>query len=242
VIIYNTKGVLNTLSGNRPHQGYVLRCGTYEFETITQLSTVDEIDEDDVDADTTSSSQLWLVLDEVVDPQNLGALLRSAYFMGNTKVLVCAKNSAPPSATVSAASAGALELSTVYSTANLPKILAAAEQQGYRIIGASATGVENSDIPIYDLQNLPSSSSSPSQSSSTVGKTVLVLGSEGRGLRHLVAKSCTEFVRIPGVGMNSRVNNDDGKSLAGVDSLNVSVTGGILLWQLLQQLQQKQNA
>jgi 21S rRNA (GM2251-2'-O)-methyltransferase len=207
------KGVLNTLSGNRPHQGYVLRCGAnLDFEPVTQIPHPDN----DPDA-----PNLWLVLDEVVDPQNLGALLRSAFFLGGNGssigakmgILVCAKNSAPPSPTVSAASAGALELMTVSSTSNLPRTLATAESDGFRIVGASASVPKDLDIPLYSLQDLPPSGDRP---------TLVVLGSEGHGLRPLVTKSCTELVKIPGAD-----------SADGVDSLNVSVTGGILLWHFL---------
>lgn len=201
------KGVLNTLSGNRPHQGCVLRCGKLEFEPLSRLP---------MEAD---SPRLWLVLDEVVDPQNLGALLRSAYFFGKVAVLVCAKNSAPPSPTVSASSAGALEDMTVYATNSLPRTLTAAEQDGFRIIGASASSPPDSDIPVYDLDKLP-------VNTDTNGPpTLLVLGSEGHGIRSLVASTCTEFVKIPGVA-----NQDS------VDSLNVSVTGGILMWHLVQHI------
>jgi 21S rRNA (GM2251-2'-O)-methyltransferase len=212
--------VLNTLAGNRPHQGFVLRCGTYEFDSLVRIPSTTSEDR--------PKTKVWLVLDEVVDPQNLGALIRTSYFLGGVNMLVCAKNSAPPSATVSAASAGALELAVVYSTTNLPKTLAMAEEDGFRIIGASADGAECSDIPIYDLQNLPPNNNNNNNSNDDNKPILLVLGSESRGLRHLVAKSCTEFVRIPAGG-----NSDEG-----VDSLNVSVTGGILLWQLLQQQSQ----
>jgi len=233
------KGVLNTLSGNRPHQGVCLRCGQLDFEPLTHIpmpaANDDDQNSDGHDADIAFyPPTFWLVLDEVVDPQNLGALLRSAYFLGfggkdgreKIGVLVCAKNSAPPSPTVSAASAGALELATVYSTSNLPRTLAQAEQDGFRIIGASAAAPPSSssddpsapdDVPVYDLQDLPPASLADEA-------TLLVLGSEGHGLRSLVAKSCTAFVRVPPAA---------GDVVEGVDSLNVSVTGGILLWHLL---------
>lgn len=206
------KGVLNTLSGNRPHQGCVLRCGKLDFEPIAQLPN---------DAD---APRFWLVLDQIVDPQNLGALLRSAYFFGQTAVLVCAKNSAPPSPVVSASSAGALEDMTVYATNNLPRTLATAEQDGFRIIGASASSPPDSDIPVYDLNELPRNGSSEHDKNDR--PTVLVLGSEGHGIRSLVANSCTEFVKIPGAESEN----------PGVDSLNVSVTGGILLWHMLHKI------
>jgi len=215
------KGVLNTLSGNRPHQGFVLRCGRLDLETISKLPVSEE-------------KKLWLCLDEVVDPQNLGALIRSAYFLSSSLsekkdigMIVCGKNSAPPSPVVSAASAGALEVCDLYSTSNLPKLLAQAQKDGLRVVGASSSvpksrSDDDSHDPIlYELQNLPPLMQSNDDDVYT--PSILVLGSEGHGLRTLVAKACTEFVRIPG-------GND---SEGGVDSLNVSVTGGILLWHLL---------
>lgn len=61
-------------------------------------------------------------------------------------------------------------------------------------------------------------------------------GFPGRGLRTLVARTCTGFVRIPGGGggmAGDSIGGDDGETRSGVDSLNVSVTGGILLWHFL---------
>lgn len=180
-------------------------------------------------------------MDEVVDPQNLGAILRSAYFLGQGRlgVLVCSKNSAPPTPVVSASSAGALELLTVYSTNNLPRTLNQAKEDGFRIIGASSSvptiagGPGDGQVPppLYDLQDLPLGNGDDRP-------TILVLGSEGHGIRTLVAKACTEFVRIPaGVGLpepgDTNKDADLPPNAVGVDSLNVSVTGGILLWQLL---------
>jgi len=74
----------------------------------------------------------------------------------------------------------------------------------------------------HELHNVDASSS----------PTILVLGSEGRGLRTLVARACTGFVSVPG-GIVGGGGDDDDNTQAGVDSLNVSVTGGILLWHFL---------
>ena len=209
------KGVLNVLSGDRPHQGYVLRCGKLDFETVSQLPLPSEQE----DAPT-----FWLVLDEVVDPQNFGALVRSAYFLCDKKdlgILTCSKNSAPASPVTSAASAGALECAKIVSTSNLPRTLAQAEQDGFRIVGAAANVPSDIvDVPMFELQDLPVNNDDDDSR-----PTLLVLGSEGHGLRSLVARSCTEFVRIP-------AGNTEG-----VDSLNVSVTGGILLWHFLSRQQ-----
>lgn len=205
-----------------------MRCGKIEFEQKSQIPHPDE----------NESPLLWLCLDEVVDPQNFGALLRSAHFLGGGSgmdaadqsrgvgIMVCSKNSAPPTPVVSAASAGALELCQVYSTSNLPRTLNAAKENGWRVLGAAAS-VPNGMIDettgeaavCQDLNDVDVDDSKP---------TILVLGSEGHGLRKLVSRACTGFVRVPGSG----AYHDD-ESRAGVDSLNVSVTGGIMLWHFL---------
>ena len=150
---------------------------------------------------------------------------------------MCSKNSAPPSPVVSASSAGALEVVDVYSTTNLPRTLNQAREDGFRIIGASASVPTSSvgfgdDLPpeLYDLQDLPVRDLEGDDR-----PILLVLGSEGHGLRTLVAKACTEFVRIPSGmgGVDVGDDDDDDGSQAGVDSLNVSVSAGIMLWHLL---------
>ena len=192
---------------------------------------------------------MWLALDEVVDPQNFGALLRSAYFLGSTPssskigVIVCAKNSSPASPTVSAASAGALEIMDIYSTNNLPRMLSSAVEDGWRVLGAAAEPLvlnsnrnigSNNDriIQCTNLTDLEFKKNQP---------TILVLGSEGHGLRTLVARACTELVRIPsgldmGFGMSENHEINRRNSSAGVDSLNVSVSGAILLWSMINSL------
>lgn len=203
-------------------QGYVLRCGSLEFESKPQIPSPDDEE----------SPSMWLCLDEVVDPQNFGALLRSAYFLGASDkkgigIMVCSKNSAPPTPVVSAASAGALELCKVYSTTNLPRTLTAAKENGWRVLGAAASApngmideITGEEVICQDLNDVDVHDTKP---------TILVLGSEGHGLRTLVSRACSGFVRIPG----SDISIFEGQTQAGVDSLNVSVTGGIMLWHFL---------
>ncbi len=74
-----------------------------------------------------------LALDEVWDPQNFGALLRSGYFLGCEAIVVCGKNSAPLSPVVSKASAGAMELVTVFSTENMMKWLDQSKENGWQV-------------------------------------------------------------------------------------------------------------
>ena len=272
-IVEVDKGMLNTLCGNRPHQGFVLRCGGRDFTPIKRLPI-----------DNKSGPKIWLALDEVVDPQNLGALLRSSYFLGrgagtltdddeddiglggDVGIIVCSKNSSPLSPTVSAASAGALEFMTVYSTSNLPKLLNSANEDGWHILGAAADVPDNrgresnkngelalglddtgwdlgeDDDEVKDEEKEDSNDNTKQQQQhhelhkvdASSSPTILVLGSEGRGLRTLVARACTGFVSVPGGSVGGGGDDDDDDNTqAGVDSLNVSVTGGILLWHFL---------
>lgn len=149
-------------------------------------------------------SRVVLVLDEVCDPQNLGALLRSAHFLQVDKVVVCAKNSAPLSPATSKASAGAMESMVVYSTKNLMKFLDNCKKNEWQVVG---TALSDDSISLSELP--------------LTKPTVLVLGNEGHGVRTNILNRCNLLVRIG----NPPAHSD-------VDSLNVSVTGGILLHHL----------
>ena len=171
--------------------------------------------------------------------------------------------------THSAASAGALEFMTIYSTSNLPRLLNHAKEDGWRILGAAAEASEkvnrdnnnsrNGELALglddagWDLGEDDGEEADDEEEADTTMKddeqqyfelhnvdtdtpTIIVLGSEGRGLRTLVARACTGFVSIPGgATVSSSIEDDESeeKTQAGVDSLNVSVTGGIMLWHLL---------
>ncbi|CAI5497207.1 unnamed protein product [Closterium sp. Naga37s-1] len=129
-----SKHELNLLSGNRPHQGLVLDASGLQLEPIEALpvwsvgaaacaAAVGGAGAGEAGAAAEAAAgaagaavapPVWVALDEVTDPQNLGAILRSAHFLGAAGVVVCAKNSAPLSAVVSKASAGALEIMQVH--------------------------------------------------------------------------------------------------------------------------------
>mmetsp|Transcript_89405 Transcript_89405/g.144804 ORF Transcript_89405/g.144804 Transcript_89405/m.144804 type:complete len:158 (+) Transcript_89405:332-805(+) len=153
-----------------------------------------------------------------MDPQNLGALLRSAYFLGSEGVVVCSKNSANLSPTVSKASAGALELREVYSAKNLMQFLEFSKELGWQVVGSALN------------------TNSVSAGSLKLDKpTLLVMGNEGRGLRTNVLRLCDILVQIDGgtrvSDLGHMMGDSEGEDV--LDSLNVSVAGGILLHQLL---------
>ena len=200
-----SKHDLNMITNNRPHQGIVLDASHLSCEKMDKMPVVDS----------NASSQghpVWLCLDEITDPQNLGAVIRSAYFLGASGVLLCSRNSAPLSGVVSKSSAGALEKMTIYSCRSLPTTLTDARSKGWSVIGASA---DQESIPCEEYK--------------LASPTILVMGSEGYGLRTTVRRTCDNGIRISGVV------NPTQSGLHDVDSLNVSVATGILLHSLVLQ-------
>ncbi|KAK8535429.1 hypothetical protein V6N13_081560 [Hibiscus sabdariffa] len=216
-----SKHDLNMIVDNRPHQGLVLDASPLEMVKIKELDPLSDEEK----------GSLWVALDEVTDPQNLGAIIRSSYFFGASGVVLCAKNSAPLSGVVSKASAGSLELMELRYCKNMMQFLISSAENGWRVLGGS---VSSKAVPLNEV--------SPGVS------TILVLGSEGTGLRPLVERSCTQLVRIPGniptdiaagevddtetTEANSGCSAEEFRSFLAVESLNVSVAAGVLLHHL----------
>lgn len=192
-----SKHDLNMACDNKPHQGVLLDAEALEIPTLEDLPRWDG----------TGVPPVWLALDEIVDPQNLGAIIRSAHFLGVDGVVCCAKNSAPFNATVSKASAGAMEAQIVHQTGVMHRFLAKARDEGWDVVGAAAEEARAEVVSDFDVR----------------APTVLVMGNEGSGLRTNVRRACNRLIAIPG-----------GPGVAaGVDSLNVSVAAGILAHSLL---------
>jgi 23S rRNA (guanosine2251-2'-O)-methyltransferase len=146
---------------------------------------------------------LIVALDQVQDPRNLGAVCRSAEAAGASGVVICARRAAAITAAACKASAGAVEHLAVARVTNLADWLALAKQNGAWIYGAEAAAADR-----YTETDL-------------TGKLVLVLGSEGAGLRPRVAATCDALVSIPVGGR--------------VASLNVSAAATALLFEAARQ-------
>ncbi|XP_062074625.1 uncharacterized protein LOC133778651 [Humulus lupulus] len=222
-----SKHDLNMVVDNRPHQGLVLDASPLEMVKIKELEPISVEEE---------KNSLWIALDEVTDPQNLGAIIRSSYFFGASGVILCAKNSAPLSGVVSKASAGSVELMELRYCKNMMQFLTSSAENGWRVLGGS---VSSKAIPLNDVV--------PGE------PTILVLGSEGTGLRPLVERSCTQLVKIPSnvpvnlipgqeehietadnsYGGSAAVAAADFQSFLAVESLNVSVAAGVLIHHLI---------
>tara|TARA_B100000674_G_scaffold29780_1_gene20935 strand:+ start:71 stop:877 length:807 start_codon:yes stop_codon:yes gene_type:complete len=204
-VLSSGKHELNLLSRDRPHQGLVLDAQPLGFTSLPQMPPASV-------RDSGGRPPLWLALDEVLDPQNFGAILRSAHFLGASGVVTCGKNSAPMSPVVSKASAGAMEVMEVYSCRSFPTFLKEAAEGGWDVFGASVAdgAVGSREVEVTQA-------------------SLLVVGNEGFGLRPLVERACTRLVRVdPFEGAGPA-----GQGSSAVDSLNVSVATGILLHELL---------
>jgi len=152
---------------------------------------------------TAARAPLLLALDGVQDPHNLGACLRSADACGALAVIVPRDRAAQLSPAVRKVAAGAAESTPVVAVTNLVRTLKLLKEAGLWVVGAEATA--DKDASEVDLK----------------GGVVLVLGSEGTGLRHLTQQNCDFRVRLPQLGA--------------VESLNVSVAAGMLLYEAVRQ-------
>lgn len=174
---------------DRNHQGVALDCGA-----LPLLGFRDLLDRD--------PDGVVLALDQIEDPHNLGALVRTASFLGASGVLLHRTKRAPISPVVSKASAGAVEFFDLYECGNLADALQRFEKAGWRVLGSA---LDDGARPLDQV--------------APGGPTLLVMGNEGRGLRPLTRKRCTELVMIPRRGR--------------AESLNVSVAAGVLLEHLV---------
>ena len=146
---------------------------------------------------------LIVALDEVTDPQNLGAVARTAEAVGATGVVIPERRSAEVTAAVCKASAGAVEHLAVARVGNLADWLALAKSAGAWVYGADAAA------------------EAPHTEADLTGKAVLVLGSEGKGIRPRVRQSCDLLISVPLRGR--------------VASLNVSAAAAVLLFESVRQ-------
>lgn len=186
---------LDRLVGGGVHQG-----------VIVEVEPARELDVNDFEQLVVARGRMLrlLALDAVEDPRNLGACLRTADAAGIDAVLAPRSRGAPLTAVAAKAAAGAAETMPLVRVPNLARTLAWLKQAGVWVVGADGAA----DKTLYEATLRP--------------PLVLVLGSEGQGLRQLTRASCDELVAIPMQGT--------------VASLNVSVAAGVLLFELERQL------
>ncbi len=155
-----------------------------------------------------SDESTLLVLDEIQDPQNFGALCRSAYVLGVGGVVIPETRAASVGPGACQASVGAVEYLKIAQVSSIAKTLELLKKESFWVYGADQGAQKTVSEEVFPA------------------KVVLVIGNEERGLRKFVRETCDLLIKIPAERHE-------------VDSLNASVSGGILLYEILRQRSQK---
>ncbi len=190
----STRKQLDRFAEGKNHQGIVADVQLPALQSEAQLK--DKLQ-------TLTDLPFFLILDQIQDPHNLGACLRSADAAGVHGIIITKDNASGITPTVCKVASGAAETIPVYQVTNLARCLRWLKTENIWIVGS--TGDAKQTIFETDL-NMP---------------LALVMGTEGSGMRRLTQEHCDLLVKIPMTGQ--------------VESLNVSVAAGIMIYEVLRQ-------
>ena len=186
VVVPVDRRKLDFMSQSHSHQGVIALVAAREYFSI-----------DDILAEAESRGQqpLIVICDELSDPHNLGAIIRTAECAGAHGVIIPKRRSVGLTAVVAKASAGAVEYMKVCKVNNITTAIQELKQKGVWVFGTAAEG----SIPMYqaDLK----------------GATAIVIGSEGDGMSRLVRESCDVTVHIPMSGKITSLNASNAASI-----------------------------
>ena len=155
--------------------------------------SIEDLEKDD-------SSNFVVMLDSLEDPHNFGAIIRTCECAGVNYIIIPKKRSVSVNSTVYKTASGALSHMKIVEVVNLSNTIRKLKDLGYWVYGAEANGKDYRQVDFK-------------------GKTCLVIGSEGHGLKQIVTSSCDEIVSLP---MKGKIN-----------SLNASVAAGILIYEIM---------
>ena len=189
---------LDRMARGRVHQGVAAELQQLAAYTLEEVIA------------TADGPPLLVILDGIEDPQNVGAILRSADAAGVNGVVRQARHAARLDGAVAKASAGAVNHVQIATVVNIARTIEELKEQGIWTVGLDGSASETYDEVDYTLP------------------TAFVLGAEGDGLRRLVRETCDRLVRIPMMGE--------------VESLNVSVAAGIVLFEAVRQRQARKKS
>ena len=182
---------LNALLENKiTHQGIILETKPLNYPTL-----------DDV----IDSNNIIIALDQVTDPQNVGAIIRTFNFFGGKNLLITKDHSSEINGSLAKSASGALEYVNIIKVTNLSMTLKKMKKKGFIVIGLD----ENSDAMLHTTKGYNNE------------KKLLVMGSEGKGLRRLTKENCDFLVSI--------ANNND----SDFNTLNVSVSSALALYEFM---------
>ena len=179
VVVPVDRRKLDAMSVTHAHQGVITLAAAHEYVTVEDILQ---------EAADRGENALIVICDELTDPHNLGAIIRSAECAGAHGVIIPKRRSVGLTATVAKASAGAVEYMKVARVTNINQTIETLKQNGVWVFGTAAEG----SVPMY-------------QADLTVPAAV-VIGNEGEGMSPLVQKNCDVMVHIPMRGRISSLN------------------------------------
>ena len=179
VVVRIDRRKLNDMSPTGAHQGIIASVAAHDYATLDDIFAV---------AEERGEAPLIVVCDELSDPHNLGAILRTAECAGAHGVIIPKRRSVALTAVVAKASAGAIEYMKVARVSNVAATLRELKSRGVWVFGTAADGT----TALYDAD--------------LKGPAAVVIGNEGAGMSRLVAETCDFKVSIPMRGRISSLN------------------------------------
>ena len=176
---YVTRRVIDESSTTSAHQGVIAYAAAKEYISLEDLLTISR---------ERNEPPLYCILDGIEDPQNLGAILRTAEASGIHGVIIRSRRAVGLTAAVAKASAGAIEYVPVARVSNISQAMVTLKRNGVWVVGIDPAGkIDYSQVDF----TLP---------------TAIVIGSEGKGLSDLVKKTCDFLASIPMLGKITSLN------------------------------------
>ena len=179
VVVETDRRKLDAMSLTHSHQGIIAIAAVRAYAEVEDILGI---------AEARGERPLLVVCDEISDPHNLGAIIRTAECAGAHGVIIPKRRSAGLTATVAKTSAGAVSYLPVARVANIPSLLQQLQKEGVWVFGAAAEGT----VSLYEAD--------------LKGPAALVIGSEGDGMTRLARERCDFLVRIPMRGQISSLN------------------------------------
>lgn len=185
---------LDFMSVSKAHQGVIAMVTPYKYFSVEEILRY---------AEEKNEKPFIIILDEIEDPHNFGAIIRSAEVCGAHGIIIPKRRNVGVTAIVYKSSAGAVEHARIAKVANLNAVIDELKEKGIWIYGADMDG----ESFCFDVN--------------FSGAVALVIGNEGKGISKLTKNKCDVLTKIPMVGK--------------INSLNASVAGGILMYEVLKQ-------
>lgn len=190
---------MSRMTKNQNHQGVIIEIKPAKKKTDNDLDLILEANKD--------NNPLYLILDSVQDPHNLGACIRTADAAAVTAIIIPKDRAVGINETVRKVASGAVENVTVITVVNLVRAIKKIKDAGVWVVGADGEAQES----IYDMNmKVP---------------TAIIMGGEGKGMRESVQAECDYVASLPILGQ--------------IESLNVSVATGVILYEVVRQRQAK---